>query len=873
MLKFRVAFLWFFMIVASGCTEKTSEEYIELAKENIAKENISAAIVELKNAIRVNPNIAESRFMLGEIYASQGSSLSAEKELKLALDLGYEANEVLPLLVKVYSLQFRQKEIIDLVERARGLSAEVMTSLLVYKALAHFQLGEEYKAKEAIRGANEISSDSIYSQLGNAYVDLSNKQVEASLQKIDQVIAIEPTLSDAYLLKGQLSTLLNNSKAAVASYEKYKELLPQNIQSRMFLANAYIKNNQFDIAEKEVDQLLKSNPDQPFVNQLKGIIRYQADDFENAKLFIEKAIQNNLSSVPNRVIAGLSAFRLKNYEQAYDHISAIKGQLSDDSPIRKLLIIIQLKLGLNEQAGDALSDFDGLTEDDVLLLSSASSQLLRQGKNEAAKKLAVVANRLDYTNPLNLIQKGILELTLDNLEGIDSLESALELDSSSEAGKNALAKAYLDAGMFTKALELANVWISKEPNDIKGYTLAAKAELGLSNIANVELLYNKVLNIAPANPEANFYFADMNVNKGRFKNAESYLLNVLEVHTENVIALKKYFLINKRLGDSSKGLARIEEAFSRASTNIGIKLLYASALYTDSQFDKFISVFTLDDTDENTSSLLWNLLANVYYKLEELENLNKILGKWHAAQPDDKNVYLKMITLNDMLGNNTEALTVISEAKQKFPDDKRFSILAVYFYIKLGEVVQGNKAFANLPLDTQNSATGHGFKGQLMALEGDYAGAIPKLKEYYDAYPSDYNASLYAKALRDDKRYTDALKFLLNHGNQTGRALVTELQIAELAILSENLDLAKSSYLHVIEVESENINALNNLAYLLFLESDYQGALSYAEKAVVLAPDSPSVLETYSQVLFKLGYEVKAEEYSLKSKELRKSLH
>ena len=44
MLKFRMAFLWFFLIVESGCAEKTSEEYIELAKDNIAKDNASNVI-------------------------------------------------------------------------------------------------------------------------------------------------------------------------------------------------------------------------------------------------------------------------------------------------------------------------------------------------------------------------------------------------------------------------------------------------------------------------------------------------------------------------------------------------------------------------------------------------------------------------------------------------------------------------------------------------------------------------------------------------------------------------------------------------------------------------------------------------------------
>ena len=42
--------------------------------------------------------------MLGNLYATWGNSQAAEKELLQASELGYEPNEVLPLLVNVHSL-------------------------------------------------------------------------------------------------------------------------------------------------------------------------------------------------------------------------------------------------------------------------------------------------------------------------------------------------------------------------------------------------------------------------------------------------------------------------------------------------------------------------------------------------------------------------------------------------------------------------------------------------------------------------------------------------------------------------------------------------------------------------------------------------
>ncbi|MBL4630692.1 MAG: hypothetical protein JKY14_05865 [Paraglaciecola sp.] len=155
MKKLYLALIFSCLLIIAGCSEKTSDEYVALAEEKVQQNDIPTAIIELKNAIGVNAQDPKSRFILGKLYAQRGSSAAAEKELILALELGYEPNEVLPILARSYSLQFKNEQIIELVNESRNISPEVNTSLLLYKALAHFQLGEPYKAKKAIADANE----------------------------------------------------------------------------------------------------------------------------------------------------------------------------------------------------------------------------------------------------------------------------------------------------------------------------------------------------------------------------------------------------------------------------------------------------------------------------------------------------------------------------------------------------------------------------------------------------------------------------------------------------------------------------------------------------------------------------------------------
>ena len=88
--------------VLSSCGKQTSEEYLNEAHQYIAENNPAAAIVALKNAVQIEPRSAQARFELGVLYLEQKQYESAEKELNRALDYGYEASKVLPLLTQAY---------------------------------------------------------------------------------------------------------------------------------------------------------------------------------------------------------------------------------------------------------------------------------------------------------------------------------------------------------------------------------------------------------------------------------------------------------------------------------------------------------------------------------------------------------------------------------------------------------------------------------------------------------------------------------------------------------------------------------------------------------------------------------------------------
>ena len=149
------------------------ESMVTSAKEYIAKNDRNAATIQLKNALQKNPEIGEARFLLGKLYFEQADYPGAEKELTRALDAGYSADEVVPILAKALLASGQGDKIDSLLTSRQLKQPEARAALLTTQGLDLLGRGKREEGAAALNAALKESPGYALARVGQQY-DLKN---------------------------------------------------------------------------------------------------------------------------------------------------------------------------------------------------------------------------------------------------------------------------------------------------------------------------------------------------------------------------------------------------------------------------------------------------------------------------------------------------------------------------------------------------------------------------------------------------------------------------------------------------------------------------------------------------------------------------
>lgn len=842
--------VFFITFTLTACSEKTSDEHIQQAKEFQAAGDNQAAVVALKNAVQQSPRAAVPRFILGQLYLELKNYESAEKELSKALELGYAANEVIPFLAQALQRTGANVALAELDIETNSLTAVEKLEVGFRKLQSLVQLEKTLEAQQLIDDLLKLDSNTVYKGLIEGYKLILNREFAPALEIAKAMYKRAPLNPDVLNFTARLYMINDDAKTAAIIYEDYIKVAPDDIEAKFALANMLVEQREPARAEKYIDQLLEINDTNPLLNQLKGVVRAADDDFKAAKLYSEKAINGGRADPTLRLVAGLASYQLEEYEAAVGHLSLIASILPDNHPGLRILAASQLQSNMGDEAGEVLSRVGNIDANDASLFSRAGYALIQSGNTDAAKAIIEQADKISESSE-DLTRLGVLKLSVNDIEGLVDLESAVNKAPESVTAKTTLASAYLGTNQLTKALALAQQWQKDEPAMVDGFLLE-------SEVLQQQEKYDEALAVLLS---ASRLDADsiavkkaalrLDLRQQKFDDAMIKTEALLQQEPSDLPALASYFALKNQAGDPESGLQRIQQAVTASPGNQNLSLLLARIALALNKPDITLTAIADVTADRSAPLAYWAMQGMALLRSNKVDEAEDHYNNWSKVYPNQENAVMGQLLILDGKRQYSDGARIATDFLQR-KDNVQVKLMQSYFYVMSGNIEGAKLSLGEVDDKFQPLPFARGIKARIAISENRPADAVEDALVAYDANKNTNNLFIYYRALQYSGQSDKSLQVLNKHVQEFESDARAKMVLAERQIGSNTSD-AMNIYRDILEDFPNNFVALNNLAYLYMEDGKLEEAMTYASKAYEIQPDNVATADTYAQILVRQG--------------------
>ena len=851
----------------SACSEqKTAEQYIASAKILVENNDASTAIVELKNAIKQSPRNADARQLLGDIYLSTGKYLDAEKELEKAIELSERNDKVLAALSFVKLKLNKVQEVYEITENAASTSDEQYVKLLINSGIAALNNGELSRGEDYLGQALSIPGQASDHYLAEAYLKLTERQLEEALVLIDNITQSDEAYLEALYLKGSTLQELKQYEASLSAYEEYSKQKPFDQRILLLVAKNLIHLKDYE----RVKQVLSSQnllASSSTANQMRAQADYAQKSYESAIQFADSALQLDSSSTMSKAVYGLSAYQLNNYEQAYYYLNAVSLELPANSPLTGLIAYLKLELGYVVESANDLQELSQPDSKELDLIITASFELLEQGNNQLAQNLISGSPSSGY-NEEQTVRLGLLQYATGQKDSIENLEKLLQEDPLLPHVRAAVVAAHITDKENDKAITVLNEWLALEPNSIDANLLAAKTNILLGKVEQGDKYLRKVLQLDSNNTYALMYFAKKAIDSGNSKEAIAKAEEVLTIIPEAKPALFIFYKAHRMAGSASTALERIKNQLSQGGSVVSNKVFYTSLLFMEKQYGDVISELESDQIDRRVvPDKYWQLLGDSYYNIKDLDKARQIYDNWMEHNPTLSVPWFRKMSILAETGNQASLPQLAKNMEVRFPDEPRVKSILPYFQVLNKNYDEAEITISKLSENHRSLPFIRGLMGQISFARKQYKEALDNLIVQYEMKPSPEHAGFVYTALSKQNRMPETFKFMKAHLKNHPQDVVTKAFYAQF-MLEHDVKEASKQYKELLVNRPTNIAFLNNLGWSEYKQGHYDSAYLYLDKTFSLAPENPKILDTFAMLLFAQGEVARAKEYIAKAKQL-----
>lgn len=840
-------------MILAGCGGGDPNAMLASARDYMAKNDNKAAIIQLKNALQVNPDLAEARFLLGKSLLESGNPTSAEVELRKAADLKYPADQVTPLMARTLLMLGQTKKITEELSKVELTVPESKASLQTTVGQAYLSMGKIDAARSAFDSALVAMPGYAPAIISQARIKAGSRDFTSALSMLEGSLEKQPKLHDAWQLKGDILSVQGDAKGSMEAYRQVLAIMPAHLPAHAAIISRLIGEGNLDEAGKQLEAMKKIAPSHPQTTYLQAQLAYRQKNYKSA----QEAIQQHLKVVPDSVLglqlAGAVEYELKSYSTAETYLLKILNKTPDLGLARRILITSYLRSGQPEKAFDVLKPVLDKISKDSNMLALAGEVFMQNGDAGKAADYFAKSSALDPENTgkrtsvaISHLAQGDTETAHKELEQIASVDTGIRADM-------ALIASQLKERQFDKALSSISVLEKKQPDNPLADNLRGTVYLGMGDVATARRNFEQALVKNPAYLPSAAILANLDMADKKPEEARKRFEGVLSKDPKNMQAMLALAELKGKTGGKPDEVAAL---INKAVTAVPNEMIPRVAL-----IEHYLGV----KDPKKAVSAAQDALAVLPDRPEILDvagraqqaggDYNQALttyGKLATLTPSSVLPYLRMAEIQVAAKNKDAAMQSLRKA---------LSIKA--------DSIEAQRGIMMLDLDGGRTAEALAIARQVQkqhpkdavgfVLEGDAHALKKSWKEAATAYrngirqtgATELAVKLHA-ALVAGGSSGEADKFAESWLKEHAKDLRFRLYLAEAANARRDYSSASKHYSILNNAQPNNPAMLNNLAWSLAQIKDPK-AIEYAEKAYKLAPEQPAILDTLGWLLVEKG--------------------
>lgn len=825
------------ILLLGGC----GKDPMAKGQEYMAKEDYSAAVIEFKNAVQVEPDTFLPRIALADALEHTFDPANAEQQLRKALERGGNADQLVP---RMATLMLDRNELEAVVRefKDRNLTQpEAQSNLRAIVAIAYVSQKRSPLAQVQLQAA-PLNTPAV--SLAKAQLLLSGGDAHAALAELN---AIPSDAAASWWILRALSRVykaVGNPQRALQTIAKAHEEALWHWGLMGEYGETLIAMGRVGEAVALRDKLIQLAPSYFWTHYLNAVVLAEQGRSEDSHAAALKVLAVSPDHLPAVLLAASAELQKGDVQMADSRLGKILKQNPYSIPALQMQASTQIQLGKPKEAIETIQRGLSVAPDDVRLLSLKADTEIRGG--QPVKAMASLESLL-AKNPKHvpsLIRLGELNASSGNKSIAASLlDRAAELGQDDPLVRDQIISVAMRTGDVARVRQLAQHAVTTRPQDPQSYLVQAVALGYQKDAAGAWRSTLAALDLKPNFDAALMALARLASDSAQRRELHARFQKAIDSKSGSAQIYLAFAALLRADDKTRTGvIALLEKGMAAYPSSTALREMLVEEQLRVGNTDAALSVAQTGAAAANAPAATAALLANTYERIGQNELATEAYRKLVSRYPQRADWRIKLAELEVGVNGKVQATTLLRGLISERPFDSTA-------YIALATLVARDNPAEALSIARELGQI-EPHKLAAMLLEGDVLALSGKQDEALKQYSKAAKAGAVPAAMlrtvglldragrstAAEDEMAGALRRFPNDPQALGYA-------AQRALAQGKAGKAVEWQQRIVAKNPNNPVVLNDLAWIQ-VQAKMPNAIVSAQRAAAMMPDNPRVLDT-----------------------------